>query len=214
MIIALIIVYSRSSTVPTLAVVFTGIAAASYALSSESIVPASTLKMLLGASIPLSLSSKVPQILSNFRLGSTGQLSAFLVFNSLLGCLARVYTTATETGDDVLWWGFVGAAALNGVIALQMLASWNAEDPQHQSQPQSRVPVQIPAAADKVKSGVKEQAKRVEAAMATPVRNSASTASANGTPASIYKTPAGGATASPARTASPASAKRYVRKLE
>lgn len=168
--------------------------------------------MLLGASIPLSLSSKVPQILSNFRLGSTGQLSAFLVFNSLLGCLARVYTTATETGDDVLWWGFVGAAVLNGVIALQMLASWNAEDALHQ-----RVPVPVPASAsrisEKVSAKVTDQAKRVEAAMATPVKNASPTTSVSNTPASHYKTPGGG-TASPAQTASPASAKRYVRKLE
>ena len=159
----------------------------------------------------------MPQFLSYFRLVSTGQLSAFLVFNSLLGCLARVYTTSTETGDDVLWWGFVGAAALNGVIALQMLASWNSEEPRA-----APVPVPVPAslarASDKVASGTRAQAKKLEDnLMATPVRNSSAgsiNASGGNTPASSYKTPAGAGTASPARTASPASAKRYVRKLE
>lgn len=61
-------------------------------------------------------------------MGSTGQLSAFLVFNSLAGCAARVFTTATETGDRVLWWGFVLATALNGVLAIQMALYWNKID--------------------------------------------------------------------------------------
>lgn len=84
-----------------------------------------TLQVLQASSIPLALAAKVPQILSNFRLGSTGQLSAFLVLNSLLGTLARVFTTSQETGDSLLWWGFASTAALNAVIALQMVLYWN-----------------------------------------------------------------------------------------
>lgn len=75
--------------------------------------------------MPISLLSKAPQIVSNHRLKSTGTLSAFAVFNALLGCLARVFTTATEVKDPVVLWGFILAAILNAVIVCQMIAYWN-----------------------------------------------------------------------------------------
>lgn len=100
-------------------------AAAIFALASSDFVSLSQLRTLFALSIPLALAAKLPQILQNHRRRSTGQLSAFLVINSLAGCLARVFTTATETGDHVIWWSFVGASALNGVLALQMLAFWS-----------------------------------------------------------------------------------------
>lgn len=122
----LIVYYSASSNrvslLSTFAIVFL---VSTFLLGSPSVVSLDTLQVLAAFCIPLALFSKLPQIISNIRLGSTGQLSAFLVFNSLAGCLARVFTTATETGDRVLWWGFVLAALLNGVLALQMALYWN-----------------------------------------------------------------------------------------
>ena len=76
----LILAFSgRSASVGLFLAIF---AASTYALSSSTITPVSLLRTLVAASIPLSLSSKVPQIVSNHRNKSTGQLSAFLVFNS------------------------------------------------------------------------------------------------------------------------------------
>jgi mannose-P-dolichol utilization defect protein 1 len=122
----LVIAYSRTSAKPLKALGFLAIAGASgYLLFSEDLLPMDALRSLLAASIPLSLSSKVPQISKIWQSGTTGQLSAFLVFNSLAGCLARVFTTATETGDRTLWWSFVSASVLNAVIAAQMLYYWN-----------------------------------------------------------------------------------------
>lgn len=80
---------------------------------------------LQAVTLPLSLSSKVPQILSNYSNGSTGNLSAFAVFNALLGCLARLFTTKQEVNDPLIFWGFAGAAVLNAVIAAQMVMYWN-----------------------------------------------------------------------------------------
>lgn len=97
------------------------------------------LRNLLALSIPLSLSSKVPQIAKIYQSGTTGQLSAFLVFNSLAGCLARVFTTATETGDRTLWWSFVSASALNAVLAVQMLYYWKDTPSQAQAVQQLKV---------------------------------------------------------------------------
>jgi mannose-P-dolichol utilization defect protein 1 len=124
MITFLIVLFSSSSNRVPLLVAYVLVMALTTTLLSESIISPAVLKYLVASSIPLALSSKLPQILSNFRMGSTGQLSAFLVFNSLAGCAARVFTTATETGDPLLWWGFVLATALNGVLAIQMAAYW------------------------------------------------------------------------------------------
>lgn len=84
--IALITSYSARPTLPRLVPLALLFGTLAYALSSDSLVPPSTLSFLQTVTIPLSLSSKLPQIISNARAGSTGQLSAFLVFNSLAGC--------------------------------------------------------------------------------------------------------------------------------
>lgn len=80
---------------------------------------------LQASTVPLALVSKAPQILSNYQLKSTGNLSAFAVFNAFLGCLARLFTTSQETGDNLMWWGFALAGALNAVLVVQMIVYWN-----------------------------------------------------------------------------------------
>ncbi|KAJ9113541.1 hypothetical protein QFC20_001892 [Naganishia adeliensis] len=97
-------------------------------LSSPTLCPPSTLSILQASTVPLALISKAPQIISNYRLQSTGNVSAFAVFNAFAGCLARLFTTSQETGDSLVWWGFALAAALNAVLAGQMIMYWNAGD--------------------------------------------------------------------------------------
>lgn len=80
--------------------------------------------VLQAATLPISLLSKAPQILSNHKAKSTGNLSAFAVFNALLGCLARLFTTKQEVDDPLIFWGFAGAAVLNAVLAAQMVVYW------------------------------------------------------------------------------------------
>ncbi|BFZ55354.1 hypothetical protein PYCC9005_002394 [Savitreella phatthalungensis] len=87
------------------------------------------LQYLATLTIPLSLASKIPQILTIARQRSTGQLSAFAVFNYLAGSLARVFTTAQEVKDPVLLWGFILGAALNAVLAFQTIIYWNNSGP-------------------------------------------------------------------------------------
>lgn len=100
------------------------VAALAYPLFDPKLVSYKHLQILQGLSIPLSLASKVPQIVTNYRNGSTGQLSAFTVFNYLAGSAARVFTTMTEVNDPVIFWGFVVAAGLNAVLAAQMVYYW------------------------------------------------------------------------------------------
>lgn len=201
--IVLITSYSARRTLPRLAPLVVLFSTLAYALSSTSLVPSSTLSFLQTLTIPISLSSKVPQILSNFRNGSTGQLSAFLVFNSLAGCLARVFTTRTETNDPLLFWGFLLAAVLNGVIAVQMLVY--PSDAKAAPKRNLERPVELIGEKVKTATGIAQHeitsaahlAQEKVGAYSTPVKQAAG--------------------AGPKRTASPASggsARRYVRKME
>jgi len=99
-------------------------AVGTYVLSSDLVCPLWLLSLLQAATVPLSLTSKAPQIMANHRARSTGNLSAFTVFNALLGCVARLFTTRQEVNDPLIFWGFAGAGILNAVLAGQMLMYW------------------------------------------------------------------------------------------
>ena len=83
-----------------------------------------TLAFLQITTLPLSLFSKIPQIRQNFRSKSTGQLSAFAVISQIAGCLARLFTTATEVGDSLVAAGFALALLLNIILGVQLWAYW------------------------------------------------------------------------------------------
>ncbi|TFK38860.1 hypothetical protein BDQ12DRAFT_650449 [Crucibulum laeve] len=87
-------------------------------------IPSPTLALLQMATLPLSLFSKLPQIRQNSRAQSTGQLSAFAVVSQILGCLARLFTTATEVGDLLVSAGFALALLLNIVLGAQLWMYW------------------------------------------------------------------------------------------
>ncbi|KAG0050483.1 hypothetical protein BGZ83_004724 [Gryganskiella cystojenkinii] len=87
------------------------------------------LKFLVTATIPINLLSKIPQVIENYKNQSTGQLSAFAVFNYFAGSLARVYTTLTEVDDILILSGFLLSTFLNCVLALQMALYWNNTTP-------------------------------------------------------------------------------------
>ncbi|KAJ3983072.1 hypothetical protein F5890DRAFT_1414489 [Lentinula detonsa] len=76
------------------------------------------------ATLPLSLFSKLPQIVANHKAKSTGQLSAFAVLSQIIGCVARVYTTSTEVGDPIVQAGFGLALLLNLILGIQMVFYW------------------------------------------------------------------------------------------
>ncbi|KAI5838822.1 hypothetical protein DFP73DRAFT_563290 [Morchella snyderi] len=101
------------------------VAGALYALFNEGMVDPKLMGYLQAATIPLTLASKVPQIITVARNKSTGSLSAFAVFNYLFGSLARVFTTLAEVEDPLILYGFLGGAFLNFVLAAQMLWYWN-----------------------------------------------------------------------------------------
>ncbi|KAL7272196.1 hypothetical protein RUND412_005024 [Rhizina undulata] len=108
-----------------------GVAAVIYVLGGggsdgAGLLDAKMLGTLQAATIPLGLASKFPQIWTVTKNKSTGQLSAFAVFNYLAGSLARVFTTLAEVNDPLILTGFLCGAFLNFVLAAQMLWFWNA----------------------------------------------------------------------------------------
>jgi mannose-P-dolichol utilization defect protein 1 len=86
--------------------------------------PARILAFLQLATLPIALFSKLPQIAQNQRARSTGQLSSIAIGAQTVGCLARLFTTATEVDDPLVAGGFALALILNLVLAIQMVAFW------------------------------------------------------------------------------------------
>jgi len=127
--ITLLIVYFPSSTLrrsassPSNMPKVVGTALASAALVGTLVnLPKETIALLQITTLPLGLFSKLPQIAQNYRAQSTGQLSTFAVVAQILGCLARLFTTATEVKDTLVLAGFFLALVLNIVLGLQIWA--------------------------------------------------------------------------------------------
>lgn len=121
----LILVFSRQ--VPLAVAFLVGVASAVYALlidTSGIIGPAQMSTLQAGAGA-LGVASKLPQILTIYNQGGTGQLSAFAVFNYLFGSLARIFTTLKEVDDKLILGGFIAGFTLNAILAAQMLYYWN-----------------------------------------------------------------------------------------
>ncbi|KAF1345551.1 hypothetical protein BDV97DRAFT_402128 [Delphinella strobiligena] len=99
--------------------------AAGYALFNAGIVDLNTLSYLQAGAGLLGVASKLPQIITIWREGGTGQLSAFAVFNYLVGSLTRIFTTLQEVDDKLILYGFIAGFVLNALLAAQMVYYWN-----------------------------------------------------------------------------------------
>jgi mannose-P-dolichol utilization defect protein 1 len=131
-IITLLIIYFPTTSLRNAQAVGPRLAVASAASIASAFVlytlPKDILSVLQMATLPLSLFSKLPQIMQNARAHSTGQLSAFAVVSQIAGCLARLFTTATEVGDLIVTAGFALALLLNLVLGAQMWLYWGKEE--------------------------------------------------------------------------------------
>ncbi|KAG8624899.1 hypothetical protein KVT40_006650 [Elsinoe batatas] len=111
-----------------------GLAAAGYALFNQGVVGVKELGWLQAGAGLLGVASKVPQIATIWQQGGTGQLSAFAVFNYLVGSLVRIFTTLQEVDDKLILWGFISGFLLNAVLAAQMVYYWNGSSSQKEVQ--------------------------------------------------------------------------------
>eukprot|EP01038_Epipyxis_sp_PR26KG_P010237 gene10237-13770_t len=66
--------------------------------------------------------SQVPQIISNFKLRTTGQISIITTLLLFVGALVRIFTTIQEVGYDVpLLTGFSISTILSGILLAQII---------------------------------------------------------------------------------------------
>lgn len=65
------------------------------------------------------------QAVSNYKNGSTGQLSAVMVLMLFLGSMARIFTSIQETGDPIIILTYSVATFANGVLMVQLLYYWD-----------------------------------------------------------------------------------------
>ena len=104
------------------ATLYAGVA---WALLNPIVTPAAMLWYGQAANIPMILLGKIIQIVTNFKNGHTGQLSAITVFLLALGAIARIFTSVQETGDQIVILTYVCSSVVNCIIALQVLVYWN-----------------------------------------------------------------------------------------
>jgi len=67
------------------------------------------------------LAARIPQIISNYRAKSTGQLSFATTAMGLAGCIARIFTSIQEGAGLSMVRGFVLGFVLNLTIVIQIL---------------------------------------------------------------------------------------------
>ncbi|XP_012254435.2 mannose-P-dolichol utilization defect 1 protein homolog [Athalia rosae] len=99
-----------------------------YALNSG-LAPINVLWSMQAMNVPILLTSKLIQALTNYRNKNTGQLSAVTCIMLFFGSAARIFTSVQETGDSILILTYICSSAANAVILGQMLYYWNSETP-------------------------------------------------------------------------------------
>ncbi|XP_017151914.1 mannose-P-dolichol utilization defect 1 protein homolog [Drosophila miranda] len=95
-----------------------------YVLNSG-LTPMKALITIQSCNIPILLVGKLSQAFTNFKAGSTGQLSAATCFMMFAGSVARIFTSIQETGDQMMIITFCFSTFANGVIVAQLLYYWN-----------------------------------------------------------------------------------------
>jgi mannose-P-dolichol utilization defect 1 len=78
-----------------------------------------------GFNIPILLTGKLSQAVTNYRNGGTGQLSAATCFMLLAGSAARIFTSVQETGDTMMVVIYCVSTFANAVIVTQLIYYWN-----------------------------------------------------------------------------------------
>ena len=66
--------------------------------------------------------SKIPQIISNYKIKAVGQLSLITTFSNFIGSLARIYTILKQIkNDNLMIITQTNSLLLNGILVFQIL---------------------------------------------------------------------------------------------
>lgn len=71
--------------------------------------------------VPILFIGKMMQALTNYKNQSTGQLSAATCFMLFAGSIARIFTSAQETGDFMMILTYCVSTFVNAIIVMQLL---------------------------------------------------------------------------------------------
>lgn len=96
-----------------------------FALFSPGIISSEYWKLISSSNTMLNIAAKLPQIYTNFKMKSTGQMAFFTFLLSFLGSLARTATVLFESDDFFFRLQFLTAVALNTMIITQFGLYWN-----------------------------------------------------------------------------------------
>ncbi|KAK5645883.1 hypothetical protein RI129_004347 [Pyrocoelia pectoralis] len=91
------------------------------------ITPVGFLWTLQGFNIPILLTGKLTQAYTNYKNGTTGQLSAVTLIMLFGGSLARIFTSIQETGDFMIILTYLVSSSANFVLVLQLWYYWNVD---------------------------------------------------------------------------------------
>lgn len=89
-------------------------------------LPPQYLPYLFTASTIMFIFARLPQIITNYTQGHTGNLAVLTCFMNFAGVAARIFTTLQEVDDPIILGNFVVSTILNGTILLQCIMYWNA----------------------------------------------------------------------------------------
>uniref|UniRef100_A0A0K8TTA9 Mannose-P-dolichol utilization defect 1 protein homolog n=1 Tax=Tabanus bromius TaxID=304241 RepID=A0A0K8TTA9_TABBR len=132
---ALILFYGGSALKSSLFVlVYSGVC---YVLMSG-MTPVDYLWSAQALNIPILVTGKLSQAFTNYKNGSTGQLSAATCFMLFAGSLARIFTSVQETGDFMMILTYSVSSFANGVIVAQLLYYWNKPSKKKATQKQTK----------------------------------------------------------------------------
>ncbi|XP_045458695.1 mannose-P-dolichol utilization defect 1 protein homolog [Melitaea cinxia] len=89
--------------------------------------PKDVLWMMQAVNIPIILAAKSIQIITNYKNGSTGQLSAITCMLLFGGSIARIFTSVQETGDSIIILTYCVTTIANGALVMQLFWYWNVD---------------------------------------------------------------------------------------
>lgn len=98
-----------------------------YALMSG-LTPIHVLWTLQACNLPLAISGKLIQAWNNLKNKHTGQMSAVTIWLLSLGCVARIFTSIQETGDQLVVITYVVASVVNFLLVAQVHYYWKNTD--------------------------------------------------------------------------------------
>jgi mannose-P-dolichol utilization defect 1 len=96
-----------------------------YLIFEATHVPEEAWAMFSSISIVLNISSRIPQVLTNYKAQSTGELAFVTFFLAWGGSVARTATVMIESDDFMYRMQFLIALGLNSMIMIQFVMYWN-----------------------------------------------------------------------------------------